>query len=568
MVRYALSLLPVLSSAEDHPSGVVAADNKFQFSPVGDYCLVSFFGPASYDGLPKLESTGTITMEQCANLCRDSKDGACKTWTYVADASSDNACYDITSLNADAAGSVKLVYKDTATVKPITGLAGKCNCPSQVSPGMTLTGAEFPADNVDDYAKMFVNSGHQPAPLACWPKDATGNLKATTPVVQYSNRDPSAANYFQGWCDGLKEQTALAPGADCESACKADPGCTGFQLVPEDSAREPGCFWGAGYNCDADSSDAKGMIAERYERGYVNTIAKIKKFRVMGLKKRFDENAFTTGTPDPAPTPAPTTAAPTTAAPTTAAPTTAAPAATPAPTPAPTDGRRLAVTTDWAKSIKRCREICVADLWCTVWQVYDASAAATSTESGCFTEQRGDLEYPLDRSKMTPEEDGVILDGEFIQHWFSEDITTTTTTTTPPPPPNRLLPILLGLAGLAALLGLGAYAMGWCSPKEKTKKRKARGLQPAPEAPKEEPKVEPVPTQPSFLMSAPVLTYTAAPVTYAAPVATMQAAPVTYAAPPVTTASYQVVQPSSTVPFAQSTSVVVPQEPVAGGFMG
>merc|ERR1712159_263186 len=140
---------------------------------------------------------------------------------------------------------------------------------------------------------------------------------------------------------------------------------------------------------------------------------------------------------------------------------------------------------------------------------------------------------------------GGIKDGAFIQHWYSEDITTTTTTTTTNPPPNRLLPILLSLAGLAALLGLGAYAMGWCSPKEKAKKPRAkRALQQPP--PKEDPpKPEPVPTQPSFLMSAPVLTYTAAPVTYAVPVATHVAAPMAYAAPPVTTASYQVVQPTS-----------------------
>merc|ERR1711865_733290 len=228
--------------------------------------------------------------------------------------------------------------------------------------------------------------------------------------------------------------------------------------------------------------------------------------------------------------------------------------------------RRLAAqVTDWVTMVVRCREICEADLWCSVWQVYDGEG--TTSDAGCWTEAMGGLGYPIDRSRMGEADATGIKDEAFIQHWFSEDITTTTTTTTAPPPPNRVLPILLGVAGLVALLGLGAYAMGWCSPKDKKKPRSAkRALQPAPEPPKEEPRPEPVPTQPSFLMSAPVLTYTAAPITYAAPVATMQAAPMTYAAPPMTTASYQVVQPHSTMPYA--TSVVVPQEPIIGGFMG
>jgi hypothetical protein len=347
----------------------------------------------------------------------------------------------------------------------------------------------------------------------------------------------------------MTKQETFDAGQNCKDACAQDPMCNGYQWVPDDSDRAPGCFFGAGYDCDnaqtvqlkTDSSTGSavvtsaplsasqaGMEAERYTRGYVKVVAKLTKYRVDGLVARFGPDAFTKTV---------------------------------------TSDRRLSTEPDWAVITQRCKEICYSDIWCTVWQVYSADVPAGSSRvPGCHTEAMGGLAYPLDRSTMYGPEDGII-DGEFIQHWYSEDITTTTTTTTSPAPPSKLLPILLGLAGLAALLGLGAYAMGWCSPKEKAKKPRAkRALQPAPEPPKEEPRPEPVPTQPSFLMSAPVLTYTAAPVTYAAPVATMQAAPMTYAAPPVTTASYQVVQPQSTVPY--STSVVVPQEPIVGGFMG
>merc|ERR1712224_672109 len=180
-----------------------------------------------------------------------------------------------------------------------------------------------------------------------------------------------------------------------------------------------------------------------YTRGYVKVVAGITKYRILGLTKRFA--AVQTAAGD----------------------------------------------FDWDMTNTHCKEVCYADIWCSAWQTYDNVG---SMEAGCFTEGRGVLAYPLDRDDMVAEETG-IMGGEFIQHWYSEDITTTTTTTTTNPPPNKLLPILLGLAGLAALLGLGAYAMGWCSPKEKAKKPRAkRALQPAPEPPKEEPKAEPVPT--------------------------------------------------------------------------
>lgn len=547
MVRNALLLLPALQvAAADEASGVVVDSITYQFDPVGEYCLVPNYGPSDTTNAIKLEATGTVTMEACAKLCTAAS--SCQSWAYVEEVSGDHGCFDITPLAPEKSpGAVPLLYDGVG--KPMTGLAGSCNCPSSAKAGTDLTGANFPAADPSTYADLFQSSGHQPAPLACWPKDDFGRLKLAPATIQRSNQlDKTDPKYFAGWCDGMTLHTTFSAGMDCQSACETDPSCNGFQWVPQGSDRAAGCFWGAGYDCDdattgaaalgvgetADAEVDKGMIAQRFARGYVKVVAPITKFRVNGLTRRFTETSFMMDDPNPAP---------------------------------PAPERRLAdQVTDWDTTITRCREICESDIWCSVWQVYDGTG--TTTDAGCFTEAMGGLGYPLVRDATHFQADATgVKDGAFIQHWFSEDITTTTTTTTAPPPPNRLLPILLGLSSLAALLGLGAYAMGWCSPKDKPKKPRAkRALQPAPEPPKEEPRPEPVPTQPSFLMSAPVLTYTAAPVTYAAPVATMQHQHMQYAAPPITTASYQVVQPHSTMPYA--TSVVVPQEPIVGGFMG
>jgi len=544
MVRPALLLLPVLQSAATDPSKTEVVEAiKYQFSPIEAYCLVPNYGDKQdlATGVVELSPwEETSTMKDCAALCTQTD--ACKTWSFVETATGIHKCYDLTLRNADFPGSVPLHYN----VKAMTGLDGACACPS--TPKMALTGGEFPAADPATYKDLFELALHQPAPLMCWPKDERGKIKPAEAVVQRSNQvDPSDPKYFQGWCTGMTAQT-LEAGDDCAALCREQADCNGYQTVPPESQRPSGCFFGAGYDCDnkktwnggvatddaaaqavvdADASAdgvETGMKAERFERGFVKVIATVTKWQILGLTKRFDDTAFQI-------------------------------VAT---------SRRLG--TDWALLSTRCKEVCTSDIWCSVWQVYDGTQAGL--DAGCYTEAQGDLDYPMGRSasEVVNYPDGGIYDGEFIQHWYSEDVTTTTTTTTSPPQPNRLLPILLGLAGLAALLGLGAYAMGWCSPKEKVKKPRAkRALQQPPEPPKEEPKPEPVPTQPSFLMSAPVLTYTAAPVTYAAPVATMQAAPLTYAAPPVTTASYQVVQGASTMPY--STSVVVPQEPVQG-FMG
>lgn len=558
MVRQALLLLPVLrvEAADPPPTGVLVDSIKYEFDPIGEYCLVPNYGPAVYTEATKLENTGTTTMEACAKLC--TAESTCKSWTYVEETTGDHACWDVTPLAPPGApGSVPLKYDGIA--KPITGLAGVCSCPSSAKAGTILTGENFPAADPAKYADLFVASAHQPAPLGCWPKDDFGRLKLADPVVQRTNKVASTdPKYFAGWCDGMTLQDSLPAGMDCATACREEATCNGYQWVPDGSARPAGCFWGAGYDCDNEATGAaalpadgvavaavdEGMIAERFSRGYVTVVASITKYRVNGLLRRFDENAFKKNAE---------------------ASDAEASASGAEASGDPVAERRLAVAqvTDWETTIVRCREICEADIWCSVWQVYDGSG--TTADAGCWTETTGALGYPILRDVVEADATGV-KDGAFIQHWFSEDITSTTTTTTAPPPPDRLLPILLGLAGLAALLGLGAYAMGWCSPKDKKKPRAKRALQPAPEPPKEEPRPEPVPTQPSFLMSAPVLTYTAAPITYAAPVATMQAAPMTYAAPPMTTASYQVVQPHSTMPYA--TSVVVPQEPIIGGFMG
>jgi len=567
MVRSALLLLPALQvAATEQLAGEVVKEIKYQFDPVGEYCLVPNYGPVDYTNARKLESSGIKTMEDCANLCTADRTATpstattgqtpslCQTWSYVEATTGDHACYDITPLAPSGApGSVPLKYNGVQ--KPMTGLAGVCNCPSRAKAGTTLTGSNFPASDPTVYATLFERSAHQPAPLACWPKNEFGQLKLAPATVQRSNQVASTdPKHFGGWCSGMTLKTDLPAGLDCQQACEQDPQCNGYQLVPQGSFRAAGCFFGAGYDCDNDSEGAAklaadpattndgvqdaGMKAERYNRGYVQVVAPITKFRVNGLTKRFDESAFQMDDPS-----------------------------------AVVQRRRLtAQVTDWVTTILRCREICESDIWCSVWQVYDGSG--TTADKGCFTESEGSLGYPLVRDQSSFQADATgVKDGAFIQHWYSEDITTTTTTTTAPPPPNRLLPILLGLAGLAALLGVGAYAMGWCSPKDKPKKPKTKPRALAPEPPKEEPRPEPVPTQPSFLMSAPVLTYTAAPVTYAAPVATMQHQPMTYAAPPVTTASYQMVQPHSsmmqphsTMPYA--TSVVVPQEPIVGGFMG
>lgn len=531
MVRPALLLLPVWQSAADEAKTEVVETAVYKFSPFANYCLVPNYGDYLDNAAPAaaLEMAETGKMEDCAAACTALE--ACKTWSYVEDNAGVHTCYDLTQLKPDFPGAVQLKYNEYA----MTGLDGECACPS--TPKTALTGADFPAADSATYSAIFEQATHQPAPLMCWPKDVRGRIKPADAVVQRSNLvEPTDPKYFQGWCTGMTQQTTEA-GDNCADLCKEKSDCNGYQWVPTGENRPEGCFFGAGYDCDNSNNvqtitgDDK-MQAERFERGYVKVLATIKNYQILGLTKRFDDTAFTTTTTD--------------------------------------DQNVATTTTNWAELAKRCKEVCTSDIWCTIWQVYDKAVGGLNP--GCYTEQQGALNYPLGRSasevvELTDSGDGTgIYLGEFIQHWYSEDVTTTTTTSSSTAAPNRLLPILLGLAGLAALLGLGAYAMGWCSPKEKAKKPRAkRALQQPPEPPKEEPKPEPVPTQPSFLMSAPVLTYTAAPVTYAAPVATMQAAPLTYAAPPVTTASYQVVQPSSTMPY--STSVVVPQEPVQG-FMG
>lgn len=630
MVRHAWLLLSSLQVADAEPAQEVVEKAEYKFAPIDgtEFCLVANYGPAAYtnnngDAI-RLDSDGTTDMKGCAAKCI----GDCKSWTFVTDASGDHACWDVTPLApAGSPGSVPLVYDTSGTKNPMTGLAGKCSCPSTSS--TALTGDNFPAKTDTDYESLFPVTHRQPAPLACWPKNEFGQFKPAVPVVLRDNQLPkSDPKYFAGWCNGMSKQGPLDAGVSCEKACRDKPMCSGFQEVPENSPRTPGCFFGAGYDCDneetgtqalqagqsADASD-NDMKAMRFGRGFVKVIATIRKYRVQGLKQRFDEKAFTMDDPNAvangadsgdggqgaddnavATTAAATTVAATTAAPTTVAATTtattaaattapadtttAAAAATEAAAGGDTPARRLGVpqVTDWPTTVLRCREVCEADLHCTVWQVYQPGGTAPNSGLGCWTESvDSPLPYPLSRDddKFVKDETGV-RDGAFIQHWFSEDVTTTTVAPAPPPPPpNRLLPILLTLGGLAALLGVGAYAMGWCNAKEKPNKKRARNkATPAPEPPKEEPQSEPVPTQSALLMSAPVLTYSAAPVTYAAPVATHHVAPLSYAAPPVTTASYQVVHPSSTVPHTTvpysttmpySTSVVVPHDTA---FMG
>lgn len=608
MVRHAWLLLSSLQVADAEPAQEVVEKAEYKFAPLAgtDFCLVPNYGPAAYTNANgaaiRLDSDGTTTMKGCAAKCVD----ACKSWTFVQDAAGDHACWDVTPLAPPGApGSVPLQYDTTGQLNPYTGLAGKCSCPSTSS--TALTGDNFPAKTDTGYDELFPVSHRQPAPLACWPKNEFGQFKPADAVVLRSNQVPTSdPTYFAGWCKGMSRSDPLDAGVTCEKACRDNTLCNGFQEVPENSPRTPGCFFGAGYDCDsapgsdetqalqagqsADASD-NDMKAMRFSRGFVKVVATIKKYRVQGLKQRFDEKAFTMDDPNAvasgadsgdggesadegaaagagtttegAAAGAETTAAAvaeTTAA--AVAETTAAPAAETAP------ARRLAVpqVTDWPTTVLRCKEVCEADLHCTVWQVYQAGGTAPNSGLGCWTESVDNpLPYPLSR-----EDDAFVLDeagvrdGAFIQHWFSEDVTTTTVAPPPPPPPpNRLLPILLTLGGLAALLGVGAYAMGWCNAQEKPKTKRARKAPPAPEPPKEEPRSEPVPTQSALLMSAPVLTYSAAPVTYAAPVATHHVAPLSYAAPPVTTASYQVVHPHSTVAHSTmpySTSVVVPHD--------
>jgi hypothetical protein len=574
MVRPALLILPALGSAQESPSpGEVVETITYQFSPIGNYCLVPGYGPKalSNEFVKKFPGDGTVTLAQCADLCSSKADGSCKSWSFVGEGAgqSDHGCYDITGTAPQGLpGSAPLIYAKDGS-NPMTGLAGPCPCPNTPTGG-PLTGESFPASDASDYATIFDQAKHQPAPLSCWPKSPVGVLKKAEPIVQRTNLvDAADPTYFAGWCNGMTPKALDTPGNNCKAACLADPQCNGYQWVPEGEARTSGCFFGAGYDCDSTAESTTtvelnagktgaGMQAERFERGFINVIAQLKKYQVLRLTFRFDPTMYTCpATPAPVPAPPPPTQAPPTQAPPTQAPATEAPATEAPATQAPS--RRLLTCqpgeVDWAELSLRCKEVCYSDIWCTVWQVYNGNG---KTDPGCFTEAQGNLAYPLNRATDVEEDETGIVDGEFIQHWYSQDITTTTTTTTSPPPPNRLLPILLGLGALAALLGLGAYAMGWCSPKEKVKKPRAKRALQQPDPPKEEP-AAPVPTQPSFLMSAPVLTYTAAPVTYAAPVATMQAAPVTYAAPHITTASYQVVQPSS---------VMVPQEPMIGGFMG
>lgn len=564
-----------MGSADSPSPGEVVKAITYEFSPIGEYCLVPGYAPTDLSAATKFDTDGTGTMKGCADRC--TAENNCRSWAFIGEGPglTDHGCYDITPTSPEYPGSAPLTYRNDAS-NPMTGLAGPCPCPSTPAGGGPLTGETFPPEDTASYQDLFASSKHQPAPLACWPKDETGHLKAAEAVVQRTNidNDESDPKYFKGWCSGMTPHALDTPGSDCRTSCVNDPQCNGYQSVPEGSSRTAGCFFGAGYDCDADQADLAGMKAERFARGYVNVIAKLTKYRVMGLTQRFDETMYTCPAAEVAPAPPPAADAP---APPPAADDTAVAtdggatddtAGDATADDASAGGRRLLNCapgeTDWAELAIRCKEVCVSDIWCSVWQVYNGNDQdAAGNHKGCFTEAQGDLNYPLTRSNVVQDPTG-IQDGEFLQHWYSQDITTTTTTTTSPPPPNRLLPILLGVSGLVALVGLGAYAMGWCSPKEKPKVRaKKRAVQQAPEPPKE----EPVPAQPSFLMQAPVLTYSAAPVTYAAPVATAAyaAAPMTYAAAPAA-ASYQVVQAPTTMPY--STSVVVPQEPMMTGFMG
>jgi hypothetical protein len=523
-MKVLLAMSPFVASASN-PVGVVVADKDwtYTFSPFGDYCMVLNYAPSSADlsanGVD-MGGNGMTDMEQCATQCTNK--ATCKSWAIVDTGSGNHQCWDTTAVAPDpnAPGVIPL----EPSMRSMTGLAGKCVCP-QDAQGTVLTDANFPPEKskLSDYATLFDESAHGPGPLSCWPKSKLGVLKNAPVTTQRSNQGDKndKTTFFHGWCDGLTGPISLAAGDDCESNCINDPECNGFQHVPNNglTGRAEGCYQGAGYNCDKDNSDANGMVSKRYTRGFVNVIATLTTQQILGLEYRFEAASYTKKGPVKA------------------------------------DGTQDDVT-DWDYVISRCKEICYADLWCTAWQA--VNAAPSSNPPGCYTEaQAKALPYPLTKDQVTDVSNvpDAIMGGEYIQHWYSEDWTTTTTTTTTVAQSN-LLPILAGLGALAALLGLLAYAMGWCSPKEKPKKRAKRALQPEPV--KEEPKPEPVPTQPSFLMSAPVLTYTAPPVTYAPPIATH--APV-YAAPPVTTASYAVVP--------QTHSVVVPQEPVVHtGFMG
>jgi len=277
------------------------------------------------------------------------------------------------------------------------------------------------------------------------------------------------------------------------------------------------------------------MRAETFVRGQVRVIATITQWQLKNLKQRFDESEYTVLAPQSG------------------------------------NPRRLVAVPDWQTIKARCQQICYSDLWCSAWQVYDVDVG---NGLGCFTESDDQpLPYPLDAdpqaNQLVARTSGIYA-GEFIQHWFPEDVSTTTTTALlvvpqlPDLPTSDKKPMIVGgLAALAVLCGCGACCLGrCCGGSSKVPKPKHRAMQPVAESPRElSPRTEPepVPTKPSTLVTAPVVTRPQAAsstVTYAAPTSAMQSRPMSYTVAPVVTSTYRVVQQSSATPVPRSVSHV------------
>eukprot|EP00929_Paragymnodinium_shiwhaense_P086182 TRINITY_DN466_c0_g2_i1.p1 TRINITY_DN466_c0_g2~~TRINITY_DN466_c0_g2_i1.p1 ORF type:complete len:622 (-),score=84.60 TRINITY_DN466_c0_g2_i1:390-2198(-) len=164
-------------------------------------------------------------------------------------------------------------------------IAGKAICqPGEGAPPV-MCKTDYPKDGFPGLTAETSNQawplGHQPKSLECWPKTPEGKpsqCKVTTVIEDTKIGWP-------GVCWGLQKKDVSI--SECDSTCKSDPECAGYQIEDDN------CYMGQGRDCyrRESSKDWRPTRAQRMQHGSVRVLMDLKGWQVQGLSKVFRAKA-------------------------------------------------------------------------------------------------------------------------------------------------------------------------------------------------------------------------------------------------------------------------------------
>eukprot|EP00929_Paragymnodinium_shiwhaense_P086180 TRINITY_DN466_c0_g1_i2.p2 TRINITY_DN466_c0_g1~~TRINITY_DN466_c0_g1_i2.p2 ORF type:complete len:615 (-),score=110.51 TRINITY_DN466_c0_g1_i2:335-2179(-) len=242
-------------------------------------------------------------------------------------------------------------------------VAGKAICQAGEGAPPVMCKTDYPKDGFPGLTAEDSNKawplGHQPGSLECWPKKSDGkpaSCKVTTVIEDTKIGWP-------GVCWGLQKSDVSV--AECDSKCKNDPECAGYQIEDDN------CYFGQGRDCYLRESakDWRPTRAQRMQHGTVRVLMDLKGWQVQGLSKVFRAKA---------------------------------------------DGH---FDTQEAAA-EHCRLACYSQIECQYWSY--------STDYGCWIEdvKKFRVNYPLTTTDMTRDSTfaQTSIAGEYIQHLCEDPV--------------------------------------------------------------------------------------------------------------------------------------------------